>query len=95
MRNAALFAVLLHVVNVTITLASCNMAFRGHREVLGKGNAGNFLSIIELLARYNPALKALINQPEGSAKYISHQIQDKIIHIFSQCVKADIVNEIN
>lgn len=89
-RNAAVFAALLHVVNVTMTLASCNVTFRGHRVVLGKGNAGNFWSI-ELLARYDPVLKELINRPEGSVKYISHQIQDKIINILSQRVKADIL----
>lgn len=96
-RNAALFwrQVVERIVNVTLTLASCNLAFRGHREVIGQGNAGNFLSIIELLARYDPVLKELINRPEGSVKYLSHQIQDEIIYILSQRVKADIINEIN
>lgn len=28
-------------------------------------------------------------------KYLSHQIQDEIIYILSQRVKADIINEIN
>ena len=37
-RNAALFwrQVVERIVNVTLTLASCNLAFRGHREVLGQ-----------------------------------------------------------
>ncbi|KAF3859064.1 hypothetical protein F7725_021463 [Dissostichus mawsoni] len=96
-RNAAQFwrQVVERIVNVTLTLASSNLAFRGHREVLGQGKAGNLLSIIELLARYDPVLKELINRPEGSVKYLSHQIQDEIIYILSQCVKADIIDEIN
>lgn len=96
-RNAALFwrQVVERITNVTLTLASCNLAFRGHREVLGQGSAGNFLSIIELLACYDPVLKELINRPEGSVKYLSHQIQDEIIYILSQRVKADIIDEIN
>ncbi|KAF3856735.1 hypothetical protein F7725_017458 [Dissostichus mawsoni] len=96
-RNAAQFwrQVVERIVNVTLTLASSNLAFRGHREVLGQGKAGNFLSIIELLARYDPVLKELINRPEGSGKYLSHQIQDEIIYILSQRVKADIIDEIN
>uniref|UniRef100_A0A3B4ZPX6 DUF4371 domain-containing protein n=1 Tax=Stegastes partitus TaxID=144197 RepID=A0A3B4ZPX6_9TELE len=96
-HNATLFwrQVLEHSVNVTLTLASCNLTFRGHGEVLGQGNAGNFLSIIKLLARYDPVLKELINRPEGSMKYLSHQIQDEIIDILSQRVKADIISEIN
>uniref|UniRef100_A0A3B3YLV2 DUF4371 domain-containing protein n=1 Tax=Poecilia mexicana TaxID=48701 RepID=A0A3B3YLV2_9TELE len=64
------------IVNVTLTLTSCNLPFRGHREVLGQGSAGNLLSIIELLARYDP-------------------IQDEIIYIMSQHVKAARINEIN
>ncbi|KAK5614993.1 hypothetical protein CRENBAI_007459 [Crenichthys baileyi] len=45
-RNAALFwrQVLERIVNVTLTLASCNLAFRGHREVLDKAkNCKNHL----------------------------------------------------
>uniref|UniRef100_A0A087XM22 TTF-type domain-containing protein n=1 Tax=Poecilia formosa TaxID=48698 RepID=A0A087XM22_POEFO len=92
-RNAALFwrRVLERIVNVTLTLASCNLAFR---EMRGQGNAGNFLSIMELLAHYNPVLKELINRPEGSVKYLSHQIQDEFIYIMSQ-INAAIINEIN
>ena len=47
-RNAALFwrKVLERIVNVTLTLATCNLAFRGHRDILGQQNCGNFLAII-------------------------------------------------
>jgi len=96
-RNAALFwrQALERIINVTLTLASCNMAFRGHRDVLGQENAGNFLSIIKLLASYDPVLQELINRPEGSVKYLSHDIQNEIVHILSQHVKDDVINEIN
>lgn len=46
---------------VTLMLESCKIAFK---------NAGNFLSIIELLVWYDPVLKELISQPEGSVKYV-------------------------
>ena len=49
--------VLACIVNVPLTLASCNMAFRGHRETIGQGKSGNFLFIIELLAHYDHVLK--------------------------------------
>lgn len=42
--------VLTRVTDITLTLASCNLAFRGHREQVGELNNGNFLSVIELLA---------------------------------------------
>lgn len=96
-RNAALFwrGVLERVVNVTLTLASCNLAFRGHREVLGQPNSGNFLSIIELLACYDPVLKELINRPQGSIKYLSPAVQNELIHILSLRIQQSITADIN
>lgn len=96
-RNAALFwrGVLERIVNVTLTLASCNLAFRGHREVLGQPNSGNFLAIIELLACYDPVLQELIRRPQGSIKYLSPAIQNELIHILSLRVQQDITADIN
>jgi hypothetical protein len=43
-RNAAHLwqQVLERIVNVTLTLAPCNLAFRVHREKLGQANSGIF-----------------------------------------------------
>ena len=49
-------SVLTRITDVTLTLASCNLAFRGHREKVGEPSSGNFLSIVELLFRYDPVL---------------------------------------
>lgn len=49
--------VLDRLINVTLTLATNNMAFRGHREIIGQMNSGNFLSLVELMAKYDPVLK--------------------------------------
>ena len=49
-------SVLTRITDVTLTLASCNLAFRGHREKVGEPSSGNFLSIVELLSRYDPVL---------------------------------------
>ena len=97
MRNAALFwrQVLERIVNVMLTLACCNISFRGHREVLEQPNGGNFLAIIELLAGYDPVLKDLISRHEGSVKYLSPAIQNELIYILSQRVQQDIVADIN
>lgn len=70
----------------TLTLATCNLAFRGHRDILGQQNCGNFLAIIELLASYDPVLEELIKRPEGSVKYLSPIIQNELIYILSQRV---------
>uniref|UniRef100_H3B0B3 DUF4371 domain-containing protein n=1 Tax=Latimeria chalumnae TaxID=7897 RepID=H3B0B3_LATCH len=86
--------VLEHLINVTLTLSMCNLAFRGHREVLGHANSGNFLSIVELLAKYDPVLKQLISMPSGSIRYLSHTIQDELIEILSKHIEGNIVEEI-
>jgi len=59
--------------NITLTLATCNLPFRRHREVIGGeiGSNGNFLSIVELLAMYGLVLKELISKPVGSIRYLS------------------------
>ena len=86
--------VLDRLINVTLTLATSNMPFRGHRETIGKANSGNFLSIIELMAKYDPVLKDLINRPARSYKYLSPAIQNELIDILGQRVKNDILDEI-
>uniref|UniRef100_A0A8C5QMR9 Zinc finger MYM-type protein 1 n=2 Tax=Leptobrachium leishanense TaxID=445787 RepID=A0A8C5QMR9_9ANUR len=86
--------VLHRIVNVTLTMAMSNLAFRGHRERLGEVNNGNFLSIIELLAEYDPILKELLQLPKGTLKYLSPQIQNQLIEILSKKVQNEIVSGI-
>ena len=58
--------VLKRVTDVTLTLASCKLSFRAHREKIGELNSGNFLSVIELLARYDPVLEELLKKKKKS-----------------------------
>ncbi len=91
-RNAANYCrqILERIINVTITLATCNMSLRGHREIIGESNSGNFLNITQLLARYDPVLKELLERPQGSVKYLSPAVQNKIIYIIAKRVQCDI-----
>ncbi len=67
--------VLTRITDVTLTLASCNLAFRGHNKKLYEPNNGNFLSVIELLARYNPVLRELLDK-KSHINYLSPEIQN-------------------
>lgn len=87
--------VLHRIVNTTITLATCNLPFRGHRESTEKFNSGNFISVIQLLAQYDPVLKELLEKGKGCHKYLSHQIQNEIIQLIAIKIEEDIVKEIN
>ena len=54
--------------NVTLTLAKCNLPFCGSSEELSKDNNGNFLSIIQLLPKYDTVLDKLSQLPKGFIK---------------------------
>lgn len=84
------------IINITLTLATCNLPFRRHREVIdGKTcSNGNFLSIVELLAMYDPVLKELISKPVGSIRYLSPTIQNEIVDLLSKTVIDKIVIDI-
>lgn len=55
--------------NITLTLAKNSLAFRGHREstnLLDEDSYnGNFLSQVQLLAKYDDFMKQLLNMPQG------------------------------
>ncbi len=91
-RNDALeyLSTVIGSINITITLATCNMSLRGHREITGESNSGNFLNIIQLLACYDPVLKELLERPQGSVKYLSPAVQNEIIYIIAKQVQCDI-----
>lgn len=82
------------IVNVTLTMAMANLAFRGHREKIGEINNGNFLTIVELLAEYDPVLKDILQRPQGTVKYLSPQIQNELISLLASKIEEDIVSEI-
>lgn len=86
--------VLDRLIHVTLTLAMNNMPFRGHRKILGQMNSGNFLSIIELMAKYDPVLKDVTNHPVGSLKYLSRSVQNQLINILAKRVQKEILDEI-
>lgn len=85
------------ILDVIITLSTCNLAFRGHRkESINEiaSTSGNFLNIIDLLSRYDPLLKSHLENDNIKYKYISPQIQNEMIELASKSVLDDIIHEI-
>ena len=64
--------VLERLVNVTLMLAKYNLPFCGSSEELSKDNKGNFLSVIQLLAKYDTVLDKLLQLPKGFPKCLSY-----------------------
>lgn len=58
--------VLQRLFDIVITLARNSLPLRGHREqLLQEGIHGNFLSLVNLLAKYDPILQQVVNLPKG------------------------------
>ena len=59
---------------------------------MGNIYSGNFLSIIELLAAYDPVLKKLTERPDGTTKYLSPKVQTEVIEAFSTHLQNSLID---
>ncbi|CAH9117632.1 unnamed protein product [Cuscuta epithymum] len=87
-------AVLKRIMIVVKTLATCNIAFRGHKEKLSDENNGNFLSIINMIAEFDPIMEEhlrRIRKKEIRNHYLGHNIQNEMIQLLSNEVKKKIL----
>lgn len=90
--------VLKQVVAVIQFLGERGLAFRGDDELLGSAHNGNFLGIIELLAKFDPFLAEHLQRfggkGKGSVSYLSSTVCEEFIHLMGERTKQAIVNEI-
>ena len=84
--------VLSAIADVIRFLARQNISFRGHREEEDSDNRGNFLELVTFVAKFNPVLNNwLVNHP-GNVSWLSHDIQNELLHLISNEVVQTIVN---
>ena len=85
-------------VEVIKFLAKKGLAFRGDIEKIGSEHNGNYLGILELLAKFDPLLKQHIQdyaeKGKGNTSYLSHGICDEIIEILAKEVLSYIIKEL-
>lgn len=106
--------VLDRIISIVIVLAKQNLAFRGHRhesisdlDDKTKFNHGNFLAIVQLVAKYDPILKYhienMIKKRQKKSKsrgrgslvsFMSKSTVNKIIQIIGQEIQHSISKEI-
>ena len=86
--------VLERLVNVTLILAKCNLPFRGSSAELSKNNKSNFVSIIQLLAKYDTVLDKVLQLSKVSPKYLSSLLQNNFISVLAEEVLRDIKIEL-
>ncbi|XP_037775528.1 uncharacterized protein LOC119572492 [Penaeus monodon] len=88
----------LHRCVVIKTLSERGLAFRGDSEIIGSPNNGNYLGLLELIAKFDLFLSNHIenygNKGTGSTSYLSKNICDELILLMGKHVLQSILDEI-
>ena len=91
------------ILDVTLSLAERGLPFQGSNFHIGDVHNGNFLGLIELLARYDPLLQDhvdKIREPQSGGTpmkvhYLSHATQNEFIKLCSDEVRKKVLQERN
>ncbi|XP_042894435.1 zinc finger MYM-type protein 1-like, partial [Parasteatoda tepidariorum] len=87
--------VLQRLFDIILTLAKSSLALRGHQEDLHqKGYHGNFLSFVEIVARYDHILRQVLDMPKGSTRYLSATIQNEMIESLGTKLETHLLEQI-
>lgn len=81
------------VAEVLLLTATQNIAQRGHRETEEAANRGNFLEILEMIAKHDPVVEKKM-QGKQNAKYTSSVIQNEILDCLANMVREEIIQEV-
>jgi Domain of unknown function (DUF4371) len=90
--------VLERVVAVICTLAERGLAFRGENETFESPNNGNYLGLLDLIAKFDPFLSNHIkqygNRGSGSPSYLSKTVCDEFIQFMANRVRNSILDDL-
>ena len=81
-------------------LALQEIPFRGHRfesqeQMSHFENSGNYLELLQLLAKYDPIMAAHLSSEKSRGKYTSPTIQNEVISSIAKVIQNHIISEIH
>ena len=77
-------------------LAERNLAFRGSIEIIGEPSNGNFLGLVELLAKFDPVMGEhlrCVTNAEIHDHYLGKRIQNEFIDVVADAVVKAILRD--
>eukprot|EP00918_Siedleckia_nematoides_P079000 GHVU01172982.1.p1 GENE.GHVU01172982.1~~GHVU01172982.1.p1 ORF type:complete len:433 (-),score=73.54 GHVU01172982.1:1061-2359(-) len=97
-RRSKLRRLLLRLMNVICFLAERGLAFRGKNQLLGSAQNGNYLGMLEVVAKYDDFLKEYLsaygNRGTGHTNYLSASICNELIGLVGDEVHRTIVTRV-